>query len=94
MQAETIRDAAFYRNGINRVRYLMSDGGWWTYWELQQRIYAVWYRHYSESCISARIRDLRKPEFGGFVVERRLRVGTEATFEYRLHLEETEGRAA
>lgn len=38
---------------------------------------------YSDSCISARIRDLRKPEFGGHTVNARKRSGSRA-WEYQL----------
>ena len=47
--------------------------------------------HYGEASISAQLRHLRKPQYGGFVVEKRLRVGqvvrgTEigSVWEYRL----------
>lgn len=70
--------------GVDRVRYVMQQGGWWTYWELQQKIWINWGRQYSEACLSARIRDLRKPEHGGHTIPRRKRAGTDATFEYCL----------
>jgi hypothetical protein len=37
-----------------------------------------------EASISARLRDLRKKEFGGYNVERRRRAGATGTWEYRL----------
>lgn len=40
--------------------------------------------------ISARLRDLRKPAFGGFDVERRRRVGADAVWEYRMQPGEVE----
>jgi hypothetical protein len=59
--------------------------------------------HYGEASISAQLRHLRKPQNGGFVVEKRLRVGqvvrgTEigCVWEYRLQrrIRRTWGRAA
>jgi hypothetical protein len=59
--------------------------------------------HYGEASISAQLRHLRKPQNGGFVVEKRLRVGqvvrgTEigSVWEYRLHrrVRRTGGRAS
>lgn len=41
--------------------------------------------------ISARLRDLRKPKFGGYVVERRRR--TVGTWEYRVSLPAEESEA-
>lgn len=50
---------------LNRVKTLMLDGHWRT---LRQIAYVV---GGSEAGISARLRDLRKPKFGGYLVERR-----------------------
>jgi hypothetical protein len=61
-------------------------GAWLTLQELAART------HYGKASISAQLRHLRKPRFGGFVVEKRLREkqivrGTEigSVWEYRLH---------
>jgi hypothetical protein len=61
-------------------------GAWLTLHELASLT------HYGEASISAQLRHLRKPRFGGFVVEKRLREnqvvrGTEigSVWEYRLH---------
>jgi hypothetical protein len=54
----------------------MLPGGWWT---LPQLAAAT---GYPEASISARIRDLRKPKFGGHTVERRH--VSKGLWEYRL----------
>ena len=49
------------------VRALVLDGEWHTLRELADAIGAP------EASVSARLRDLRKPEGGGYIVERRRR---------------------
>lgn len=85
---------AHIRRGVDRVRYVMQEGGWWTYWDIQKRVWVLWGRHYSEACISARIRDLRKAEHGAHTVLRRKRPGTQATFEYQILDDQVEDLAA
>lgn len=63
----------------------MINGDWWTLWELQEAINTSFGEFYSENTLSARIRDLRKPEHGNHKVERRSRCGR--TYEYRLLME-------
>ncbi len=66
------------------VRELMLSGGWWT---IAQLIDAIWKRGAgaTQQGVSARIRDLRKPRFGGYVVERRHAPGGAAgLYEYRI----------
>lgn len=55
----------------------MQGARWWTLGELRQ------VTGFPEASISARLRDLRKPQFGGHTVLRR-RVGSGGLFEYRL----------
>jgi hypothetical protein len=64
---------------LGRVYDCMSDGKWRTLAEI-----AV-VAHGSEPAISARLRDLRKAEFGGYIVARR-RVGDPrlGLFQYQL----------
>lgn len=59
---------------------LLRSGSWWTLAQLRERCGG------SEAGISARIRDLRKPRFGGFRIEHRRRQGAEKSglWEYRL----------
>lgn len=59
-----------------RVRDLMADGLWRTLGEISAELGAP------QASVSARLRDLRKPRFGGFRVQRR-RVG-EGLFAYRV----------
>lgn len=56
----------------------MLRGGWWSLRELHNLAGG------SEAGISARLRDLRKPRFGGYQVERRRVEG--GLFEYRISL--------
>jgi hypothetical protein len=55
---------------------VLSNGAWWTLAELEGET------GFPQASISARIRDLRKPEFGGYNVPGRRR--TTATWEYKL----------
>ena len=58
------------------VKMLMADGAWRTAADLEAATGYNW------ASISARLRDLRKPKFGGHTVERRRVIG--GLFEYRL----------
>lgn len=61
---------------------LMRDGQWRTLAEITRAIGSG-----SEAGVSARLRDFRKPKFGGFVVDRRRRGdGEHGFFEYQLRL--------
>lgn len=60
----------------NRVYTLMKDGKWRTLREIADATQT------SEAGASARLRDFRKPAFGGHTVEKRKRY--ENTYEYRL----------
>jgi hypothetical protein len=60
-----------------RVWYAMRDGAWWTLAGLAECTGDP------EASVSARMRDLRKPQFGGHQVDRR-RVGDSGVFQYRL----------
>lgn len=63
----------------DRVSTLMADGAWRT---LREIVVAC---GGSEGGVSARLRDMRKPEFGGVEVERRRRGDPKAgLFEYRV----------
>jgi hypothetical protein len=50
---------------LKRVHDVMADGAWRTLAQLAAAVAAP------EASVSARLRDLRKPEFGGFHVEHR-----------------------
>ncbi len=61
----------------------MMESEWITPWEIQNTIHRLTGEIHSDSSITARMRDLRKPEYGGYLVERRKREGTKS-FEYRM----------
>jgi hypothetical protein len=70
------RDGDRLRCQLDAVRRLMSDGAWRTLAEIGAAVGAP------EASASARLRDLRKPKFGGLAVEREyVRRGL---FRYRL----------
>lgn len=70
------RDGKRLNAQLFAVRAAMGDGQWWTLADLAERCGAP------EASVSARIRDLRKPRFGGHMIERRfVRRGL---FEYRM----------
>lgn len=68
---------------FDRVHGLMLDGQWRTLGEIAEAISYPPYDQASEAGVSARLRDLRKPRFGGYEVERRRRHGA-GLYEYRL----------
>lgn len=78
------KDAARLGTEFAYVVEAMSDGEWWTLSGLRARILRVHGVSCSEAGISARIRDARKPRFGGRTVERRRVEGGGGTYEYRM----------
>jgi hypothetical protein len=75
-------------NGQQRRVYLaMRDGAWRTLREIADATGDP------DASVSARLRDLRKEKFGGFIVERRRRGETpKGTHEYRLLFPEPRGQ--
>jgi hypothetical protein len=67
---------------LQRVAAIMSDGQWRTLQQITEVIDGS-----SEAGISARIRDLRKPKFGGYLVEKKRIEEDKGTWAYRLLLE-------
>jgi len=61
---------------LSRIRSLMLDGAWRTLFEIEDATGDP------SASISAQLRHLRKPRFGGFTVERRRR--STGTWEYRV----------
>jgi hypothetical protein len=64
-------------------RILKESGDWWAPWELCN---AILNRHgvkISDSSVTARLRDLRKPRYGAHIIEKRRRENSTA-YEYRL----------
>jgi hypothetical protein len=65
------------------VLEILSDGQWIMPFEICEKL---WYRlqlRASDSSVTARLRDLRKPRFGKHSIELRKRAGSRA-YEYRL----------
>lgn len=72
-------DGARLATLLNRVSALMGDGQWRTLAEIVAQVGGT------EPSVSARLRDLRKPKFGGYTVDRRRRGAAErGIHEYRL----------
>jgi hypothetical protein len=68
---------------LRRVYDAMAGGEWWTVPELEKALLPGGY--VSQTGIAARIRDLRKPKFGGFSIEARRRAGDGThLWEYRI----------
>lgn len=64
-----------------RVFSVMGHGGWHTLKEIEEATGDP------QASISARLRDLRKPEFGALNIERRARHREQGVFEYRINFE-------
>jgi hypothetical protein len=72
-------DEARLTGQLQRVFECMKDGRWRTLGELHRIAGAT------EASVSARLRDLRKPRFGGHTVNRRARgERSQGVFEYQL----------
>lgn len=73
----TADDAQRLGRQLRAVRSLMKAGPrWWTLREIAEAVKAP------EASVSARLRDLRKPRFGGSNIERRRLTG--GTWQYRM----------
>lgn len=70
-------DGARLAKQLDRVRDLMCDGQWRTLAAIESATGSP------QASVSARLRDLRKPRFGGLTVERR-RVASGGLWEYRI----------
>lgn len=57
------RDGARLSRQLRLVRDAMASGGWFTLAQLARRVEA------SETSVSARLRDLRKPRYGAHTIE-------------------------
>ncbi len=75
-------------SGVQLVREVMAEGEWLTYLQIQVRVVNLPNgKHFSEACISARIRDQRKAKHGAHVVNKRIRKGTCNLYEFQLVLD-------
>lgn len=79
------RDKARLTGQLERVFEAMSDGQWHTLRWLADRCKG------SEAAVSARLRDLRKPKFGGYIVDRRRSEHVDGLWVYRLGQEDGRG---
>jgi hypothetical protein len=79
---EHTRDGARLGDQMMAVLSVMADGQWRTLKQLAAAVDAP------EASVSARLRDLRKPRFGGHRVERRY--VCKGCFTYQLVVRETE----
>lgn len=61
---------------LGRVWAVLNRGGWWTLEQLGAAVRAP------EASVSARLRDLRKPKFGGYQIERER--GESGQWRYRM----------
>ena len=71
---------------LGRVWHWTINGGWSTLAELAQLTGAP------EASVSARLRDLRKPKFGGYIIDRRRRgLASNGLWEYRMRRKPDKG---
>lgn len=85
-QMELLERRAFVPAAGSPQRWVydvMEGGGWWMLHEIRDRIVHDGGPFYAETTISAKLRDLRKAEYGGFVIDIRPRPGANG-FQYRM----------
>jgi len=58
---------------LERVKFVMADGRWYTVCEIRETIQRVFQINEPENSIQAQIRNLRKPEFGNYIIPKRRR---------------------
>jgi hypothetical protein len=78
----TTHEATQLNGGRRYVFEVMRSGQWMTIQEVQSEVFKRWGAFFTESCISARIRDMRKWEYGNHTVNRQQRCGR--LYEYQL----------
>lgn len=69
---------------LEAVRNIMADGKWRTLSELRAAVSLYLGKNVSEAGISARLRDLRKRQFGALCVERERVEGANGLHRYRV----------
>jgi len=81
-------DPAYDKNRLKRqlgrVFETMRGGLWRSLSDIEHSLRSTLNVSVSEASISARLRDLRKKQHGGYIVERRARDRAKGLFEYRL----------
>ena len=78
------KDRSRLKAQLDDVRSIMFQSGWVTLKEISERVKERTGKDTPEASVSARLRDLRKPKFGGYIVSRRARQGHRALYEYRI----------
>jgi len=75
------------RSGLKEIRnWMLSHGDWRTPEEIRKHLIIEYFHtNLSDASITARLRDLRKAQFGSYNVEKRIRRGTQSR-EYRVML--------
>jgi hypothetical protein len=69
---------------LKAVYEIMKDGQWRTIYQLSQEVKSFFGQDCPTQSASARLRDLRKPKFGGFKINRRRR-NNSGTWEYSIN---------
>jgi len=84
-QAEVAEQVRRQRTLVERVREIMVQGHWWSLGGIVAMLKSRGVEA-SDASVSARLRDLRKPKYGGYTVERRKSVDPAArkSFVYRV----------
>lgn len=75
---EPDRDHDRLNKQLDAVRNALADGKWWTLEQLADTAHAP------QPSVSARLRDLRKPKFGGYGIERVYVTGSNGLWKYRM----------
>lgn len=76
---ERDKDKSRLKQQLSTVRrFMVAHPNWYTLAELEEEL------GHPQASISARLRDLRKPKFGGWDIQRRRRQGQKGTHEYYL----------
>lgn len=71
-------DGTRLKRQLGRVYNVMKAGGWWTLRDIAK------VSGDPEASVSAQLRHLRKPKFGGYTVDRRRATNGDGMWEYRL----------
>lgn len=71
-------DGPRLRTQLERVKWLMLDGHWRGLLTIARTVGG------SEAGVSARLRDLRKEQHGGYIVERRRSIDNPVVWQYRV----------
>lgn len=77
-------DAARFCTQLEAVRSIMLDGYRHTKAEIRVRLARDFGIYADDASVSARIRDLRKPEFGGYCVTRNRERGRTKVWHYQI----------